>query len=112
MSQDDHVSNPWVWDQTVGGMLERTARLNPDNDALVFPLLKLRWRWRELNERVDQIASSLIALGVEAGQHVGLWSMNVPEWVVTQLAVARIGALLVNVNPAYRLHELEDAQVR
>ena len=52
---------------------------------------------------------ALHALGVDAGEHVGIWSMNVPEWVVTQFAVARIGAVLVNVNPAYRIHELEDA---
>ena len=59
--------------------------------------------------RVDRIAESLIRLGVRAGEHVGIWSMNVPEWVVTQFAVGRIGAVLVNVNPAYRLQELSDA---
>ena len=100
---------PWVWDQTVGSVLERTAAQFPDHDALVFPGLELRWSWRELNQRVNQIAAALIALGVQAGEHVGIWSMNVPEWVVTQFAAGRIGAVLVNVNPAYRLHELQDA---
>jgi fatty-acyl-CoA synthase len=75
----------------------------------VFPGLELRWSWRELNLRVNQIAAAFIALGVQVGEHVGIWSMNVPEWVVTQLAAGRIGAVLVNVNPAYRLHELRDA---
>ena len=109
MTHDTAAPLPWVWDQTVGSALDRTAALFGDLDALVFPGLELRWSWRELNGRVDQIAAALIALGVQTGEHVGIWSMNVPEWVVTQLAVGRIGAVLVNVNPAYRLHELRDA---
>jgi fatty-acyl-CoA synthase len=109
MSQNSEAAIPWVWDQTVGSVLERTSEHHPEQDALVFPQLKLHWSWRELNQRVNQVASSLIALGVARGEHVGIWSMNVPEWVVTQLAVARIGSVLVNVNPAYRLNELKDA---
>jgi fatty-acyl-CoA synthase len=109
MTHDANTPLPWVWDQTVGSALGRTAALFPDHDAIVFPGLELRWSWRELNGRVNQIAAALIALGVQAGEHVGIWSMNVPEWVVTQLAAGRIGAILVNVNPAYRLHELQDA---
>jgi fatty-acyl-CoA synthase len=102
-------TTPWVWDQTVGGVLEQTARQFPDHDALVFPGLSLRWSWRELDRRVSRVAAALIALGVEPGEHVGIWSMNVPEWVVTQFAAGKIGAVLVNVNPAYRVHELQDA---
>jgi fatty-acyl-CoA synthase len=109
MAQDIGASLPWVWDQTVGSVLERTAEHHPDRDALVFPKLKLRWSWCELNRRVNRLATSLIELGVERGEHVGIWSMNVPEWVVTQFAVGRMGAVLVNVNPAYRVHELQDA---
>jgi len=109
MIQDTMSSLPWVWEETVGSVLDRTAELYPDRDALVFPALELRWSWRELNQRVNRVASGLIALGVEPGQHVGIWSMNVPEWMVTQFAAGSIGAVLVNVNPAYRLHELEDA---
>ncbi len=100
---------PWVADQTVGSVLERTAEAHGDRDALVFPQLGLRRSWHELNAEVDRIATSLIRLGVGRGEHVGIWSMNVPEWVVTQFAVGRIGAVLVNVNPAYRLQELSDA---
>ena len=109
MTQDNAGSLPWVVDQTVSGVLERTAARQPDRDALVFPGLGLRWSWRELNERVDRVSSSLIGLGVGRGEHIGIWSMNVPEWVVVQFAAGRIGAVLVNVNPAYRLHELKDA---
>jgi fatty-acyl-CoA synthase len=111
MTQDTSTSLPWVVDETVGSVLQRTAELHPDRDALVFPGLSLRWSWRELNERVDRLASSLIGLGIRPGEHIGIWSMNVPEWVVTQFAVGRIGSVLVNVNPAYRLQELKDALV-
>jgi fatty-acyl-CoA synthase len=109
MNEPSTNDPPWVWNQTVGAVLERTAGRFPDRDALVFPGLSLRWSWRELHERVDRVASSLLALGVERGEHVGIWSMNVPEWVVSQFAAGRLGAVLVNVNPAYRVHELADA---
>jgi fatty-acyl-CoA synthase len=109
MTTDSAAPPPWVGEHTVGSALVHTAERFPDQDAVVFPGLDLRWSWRELNRRVDRVAAGLIALGVEPGEHVGIWSMNVPEWVVTQFAVGRIGAVLVNVNPAYRVHELRDA---
>lgn len=100
---------PWVADLTVSAVLRETARRFPDHDAVVFPALSLRWSWRDLDQRVERVASALLSLGVGRGEHVGIWSMNAPEWVVTQFAAGRIGAVLVNVNPAYRLHELESA---
>jgi fatty-acyl-CoA synthase len=109
MSQRSNTSHPWVFDHTVGSVLDHRANVDPDRDALVFPALEQRWSWQELNREVNRIAAALIALGVETGEHVGIWSMNVPEWVLTQFAVGRIGAVLVNVNPAYRLSELKDA---
>lgn len=106
-SSDGHA--PWVSGRTIGTVLTETAANHPDGDALVFTSTGLRWSWGELKRRVDQVALALHELGVEVGEHVGIWSMNVPEWVVTQLAVARLGAVLVNVNPAYRTHELEQS---
>jgi fatty-acyl-CoA synthase len=100
---------PWVAEETVGSVLRRTAAQWPDRDAVVFPALGLRWSWRELDRRVDAVSDALLASGVARGEHVGIWSMNAPEWVVTQFAVGRIGSVLVNINPAYRLHELEEA---
>src|SRR5215210_4023509 len=100
---------PWVEGRTVGDILRKTAGEFPDRDAVVFPALGLRWSWGELDRRVDCVASALIERGVAPGEHVGIWSMNCAEWVVSQFAVGRIGAVLVNVNPAYRLHELEEA---
>ena len=89
--------------------MKRTAHSYTYHDAVVFPALGLRWSWSELDRRVDAVASSLVSAGVAPGEHVGIWSMNSPEWVVTQFAVGRVGAVLVNINPAYRLHELEEA---
>jgi fatty-acyl-CoA synthase len=100
---------PWVSGRTIGSVLAETIRRGPDHDALVFPALDLRWSWSELGQRVEKVARAMIALGIEAGEHVGIWSMNGPEWVLTQFAAARVGAVLVNVNPGYRIYELEDA---
>jgi fatty-acyl-CoA synthase len=100
---------PWVAGETVGSVLRRTAAQWPDHDAVVFPALGVRWSWSELDRRVDAVSDALIASGVGRGEHVGIWSMNTPEWVVTQFAVGRIGSVLVNINTRYRLHELEEA---
>ncbi len=109
MSERTGTSRPWVFDHTAGSVLDHRANVDPNRDALVFPALEKRWSWQELDREVNRIAAALIAVGVETGEHVGIWSMNVPEWVITQLAVGRIGSVLVNVNPAYRLSELKDA---
>ncbi len=101
--------SPWIDGLTVGEVLRRTALAHPDRDAVVFPRLALRWSWSELDRRVDALASGLIRAGVGVGEHVGIWSMNVPEWIVAQFAVGRIASVLVNINPAYRLHELEQS---
>src|SRR5262245_50941890 len=102
-------SLPWIHDRTIGQTLRTAANKWPGRDAVVFPALGVRWSWSELDERVDRIGAGLIESGVEPGEHVGIWSMNVPEWVLAQFAAARIGAVLVNINPAYRLHELESS---
>jgi fatty-acyl-CoA synthase len=104
----NEAGQPWVDGLTIGEVLSHTARLYPDRDAIVFPALSARYSWSELEHRVDRIASGLLRLGVGRGSHVGIWSMNCPEWVILQFAVGRIGAVLVNINPAYRLHELEE----
>ena len=107
---DMHTNGPipWVEGRTVGAVLRATAARCGERDALVFPGLNLRWSWGDLDQRVDVVASALIDRGVGRGNHVGIWSMNAPEWVVSQFAVGRAGAVLVNINPAYRLHELEE----
>ena len=69
----------------------------------------VRLSWRELAEQVDAIAAGFLALGLETGDRIGIWSLNRPEWTLTQFAAARAGLILVTINPAYRLHELEFA---
>ncbi|CAG4899604.1 AMP-binding protein [Paraburkholderia gardini] len=94
---------------TVGQFLLDTARRFPDRPAVVFREQRIRWTWKEFSDEVDILAAGLLALGIEKGDRVGIWSPNRVEWLLTQFATARIGAVLVNINPAYRLAELEYA---
>ena len=96
-------------EDTIAGLLARTAAARPGAEALVFREHGLRLSWREFAQAVDRLATGLLALGVGRGDRVGIWSPNRPEWVLTQFATARLGAILVNVNPAYRLAEVEYA---
>jgi len=92
---------------TIGGMLENIAAKYPDNDAIVSVHQDIRWTYREFLARVNEIARGLMGLGVEKGDRVGIWAMNYAEWVAIQFATAKIGAIMVNINPAYRTYELE-----
>ena len=96
-------------DSTVHALLANAARCWPDRDASVFVAQGVRVTWRELLDEADAVAAGLWALGVRRGDRVGIWSPNRAEWLLTQFATARIGAILVNINPAYRLSELEHA---
>ncbi|SMG02591.1 AMP-binding protein [Burkholderia singularis] len=94
---------------TVGQFLRDTVARFPDRPAVVFREQNVRWSWREFAEEVDVLAAGLAMLGIEKGDRVGIWAPNRAEWLLTQFATARLGAVLVNVNPAYRLTELEYA---
>jgi fatty-acyl-CoA synthase len=91
---------------TIGDNLARTAALVPDAEALVDVPSGRRWTYAALDRDVTALALGLLAGGVQAGDRVGIWSPNCPEWTLLQYASAKVGALLVNVNPAYRSHEL------
>ncbi|MEN3272442.1 MAG: fatty-acyl-CoA synthase [Actinomycetota bacterium] len=93
--------------RTIGDDLTRTVERFPDNEALVDVPTGGRWTYRQLDEAVDRVASGLLGLGIEKGDRVGIWSPNCAEWVFVQYATARLGAVLVNINPAYRSHELQ-----
>ena len=95
--------------ETVGAMLARVARSWPDSEALVVPPQGVRWTWREFDARVTRLAAGLLALGLERGDRIGIWALNRSEWVLMQFASARAGLVLVNINPAYRTHELQYA---
>src|SRR6476659_7504120 len=97
---------PALLEETIGANFERTVAAHPDGEALVEVASGRRWTWAELDRDVDALARGLIAAGVEKGQRVGVWAPNCAEWTLTQYACAKVGAILVNVNPAYRTHEL------
>ncbi|KGC06327.1 AMP-binding protein [Burkholderia multivorans] len=94
---------------TIGRFLRDTAERFPERPAVVFREQQVRWTWREFAAEIDVLAAGLAALGIGKGDRVGIWSPNRSEWLLTQFATARIGAILVNINPAYRLAELEYA---
>src|SRR5512140_1572513 len=93
-------------DLTLGALLEQQAAAEPGRDAVVYPDRGLRWTYREFDDRVDQLARGLLAIGIGKGDHVGIWARNVPDWLTFMFATARIGAVLVTVNTAYKGHEL------
>jgi fatty-acyl-CoA synthase len=95
--------------ETIGDLLDRVTEKIPDNEALVSCHQGLRYTYRQLQAACDLLARGLMACGIQKGERVGIWSPNYAEWVITQFATAKIGAILVNVNPAYRVHELEYA---
>jgi fatty-acyl-CoA synthase len=101
--------NPWVDGVTIGQVLRRTAEQFGQRDAVVFSETNLRMTWAEFDRAVDRVARGLLALGFRPGEHFGVWSTNWPEWVLLQFATARIGVVLVTINPAYRPAELEYA---
>jgi fatty-acyl-CoA synthase len=92
--------------ETIGETLERVAARHPDREALVDVPSGRRWTYAELEADVDRVARGLLRLGLDKGDRVGIWAPNYPEWVLLQYATAKLGVLLVNINPAYRPHEL------
>ena len=95
--------------KTIPELFAETASKHPERDAAVFVEQGKRFSWSELGEAVDALAAGLLRLGFEKGDRIGIWSPNRWEWLVTQFGTARIGVVLVNINPAYRLSELDYA---
>src|SRR3569832_294530 len=100
---------PWVKGLTIGAALRETARRHPDQDAVVFCANGIRCSWVDFDRRVDDAARALLALGFKKGDHFGVWAGNCLEGVILQFATARIGAVLVTINPSYRASELKYA---
>ncbi|HEX5534533.1 MAG TPA: AMP-binding protein [Actinomycetales bacterium] len=92
--------------QTIGDNFEATVARWGDREALVDCATHRRWTYNELDVEVDELALGLMEIGIQAGDRVGIWAPNCAEWVIVQYATAKMGAVLVNVNPAYRTHEL------
>ena len=94
---------------TIGDLFDRTVARYPDNEALVSRHQSLRYTYRALQDEVDRCARALMALGIAKGQRVGIWAPNCAEWAITQFATSKLGAILVNINPSYRLSEVQYA---
>ncbi len=99
-------TTPALIEETIGANFARIAREHAGREALVEVATGRRWTYAELDRDVDALARGLLGAGVAKGDRVGIWSPNCAEWTIVQYATAKIGAILVNVNPAYRTHEL------
>src|SRR3954471_21719376 len=99
-------TSPPLLEETIGANLERIVAEHGDREALVEVATGRRWTYAELDAAVDALARGLLALGIEKGDRVGIWAPNCAEWTIVQYATAKVGAVLVNINPAYRTHEL------
>ncbi|GAA0234296.1 AMP-binding protein [Saccharothrix mutabilis subsp. mutabilis] len=107
LSYSSGTSDVPLLGDTIAANLDRAVAAHGDREALVDRTTGRRWTYRQLGDEVDAVAAGLHHRGVRTGDRVGIWSPNRAEWVVVQYATARIGAILVNINPAYRVHELE-----
>ncbi len=94
-------------DKTIGQWLEYWAEKTPDKEYIVYSDRDLRFTWKQFNERVDNMAKGMIAIGIKPGTHIGIWATNVPDWLTFLYAGAKIGAVVVTVNTNYKQHELE-----
>jgi fatty-acyl-CoA synthase len=100
------ATSPPLLEETIGANLERTVAAHGDREALVEVATGRRWTYAELDADVDALARGLLAAGIAKGDRVGIWAPNCAEWTIVQYATAKVGAIVVNVNPAYRTHEL------
>ncbi|WP_321428473.1 AMP-binding protein [uncultured Methanolobus sp.] len=93
--------------ETIGDFFEKTVRNDPDREFVIYPDRDLRFTYKEFDERVNMLAKGLLELGIEKGDNVGIWATNVPDWLTFLFATAKIGVVLVTVNTAYKIHEVE-----
>jgi fatty-acyl-CoA synthase len=101
------VSEVPLLGDTIGDNFDRTVARHGDREALVDRPSGRRWTYSQLRSEVDAMAHGLLAVGIGKGDRVGIWAPNCPEWLITQYATAKIGAILVTINPAYQTSELE-----
>ncbi|MGW9551086.1 AMP-binding protein [Citricoccus zhacaiensis] len=107
LSHDRGETSTPLLEETIGANLARTVAAFGEREALVDVPSGRRWTYAEFAADVDRVATGLLGMGIETGDRVGIWAPNLPEWTLTQFATARMGAILVNINPAYRTEELQ-----
>ena len=103
------ISTTPLLGETIGRHFDRTVERWSERPGLISRRQGIAWNWRDLGAKVDAFAAGLVAMGLKPGERVGIWSPNNAEWIVTQYATAKAGLILVNINPAYRLSEVEYA---
>ena len=94
-------------EDTIGVFFEKQTAIDPDHEFIIYPDRNLRFTYGQFNERVNNLAKGLLGIGIKKGDHVGIWAKNVPDWLTFMFATAKIGAVLVTVNTAYKSHEVE-----
>src|SRR5689334_4114156 len=109
MSYVSGISETPLLGKTIGQALDAAAAIWADRPALIDRGTGTRWTWKELRDKADAFAAGLLGLGLKPGDRIGIWSLNRAEWALTQFAAAKAGLVLVTINPAYRLTELEYA---
>ena len=109
LSHDAGATSPPLLDETIGDNLASTTEAFGDREAVVECATGRRWTYREFHEATRRIATALLERGTKPGDRIGIWSPNSAEWTMIQYATAQVGAILVNINPAYRADELEYA---
>ena len=92
---------------TIGDYFRAQVAIDPDHEFIVYPDRDLRWTYRDFDERTDNLAKGLLAIGMKPGDHLGVWARNIPDWLTFMFATAKVGIVLVTMNPAYKSHELD-----
>ncbi len=92
---------------TIGEYFREQVEIDPDHDFIVYPDRNLRWTYRDFDERTNNLAKGLLAIGMKPGDHLGIWARNIPDWLTLMFATAKVGIVLVTMNPSYKSHELD-----
>ncbi len=92
---------------TIGKYFQEQVAIDPNHDFIVYPDRQLRWTYQDFDQRTDNLAKGLLAIGMKPGDHLGVWARNIPDWLTFMFATAKVGIVLVTMNPAYKSHELD-----
>ena len=92
---------------TLGAYLRKQVAIDPDHEFIVYPDRDLKWTYREFDVRTDNLARGMLYIGMRPGDHLGVWARNIPDWVTFMFACAKIGVVMVTMNPVFKSHELD-----
>lgn len=92
---------------TIGAYFKQQVEIDPDHEFVVYPDRDLRWTYKDFDERTDALAKGLLAIGMKPGDHLGVWARNIPDWLTFMYATAKVGIVMVTVNPIYKSHEID-----